>query len=231
MSRRWWAAVSSVSPPRSRSTLIASTVTVTSSTSSTTAGFAAARRAVGTLLSEPSWVERGSDCVLHELMEAFGNALGCDRCLLFLRDPTTTRNSMTHSWLRLPEFAYKRGINNSEWPEMSPTLLEDDPMFAEALRNPLALYIEDIEKAPPELLSWEYELEHFGHRALIHAPIYLDGEMFGILEPCTFGTQTRKWSYEDRRLTELVQSKVGPIAADYVRRNCPGVGLAPASKL
>ena len=38
----------------------------------------------------------------------------------------------------------------------------DDPMFAEALRNPEALYIEDVEAASPELLSAEYELENFG---------------------------------------------------------------------
>jgi hypothetical protein len=37
-----------------------------------------------------------------------------------------------------------------------------------------------------------------------------------------FGAEARVWSEEDRALTRLVQSKIGPIAADYVRRNCPG---------
>jgi GAF domain-containing protein len=194
---------------------------VASAVASAAPASAAARREVAALL-EQSWAETGSDHILTELMRVYGVALGADRCLLFLRDPGTTRNSMTHGWLRLPEFEYKRAANDEEWPMMSPTLLDDDPMYAEALRNPTALYIDDIETAPPELLSWEYELEHFGHRALVHAPVYLDGDMYGILEPCVFGAEARVWSEEDRALTRLVQSKIGPIAADYVRRNCPG---------
>ena len=187
-----------------------------------------ARREVESLLG--GLEQDGSDATLARLIPAYGAALGCDRVLLFLRDPISTRNSMTHSWYREPgnpETAW--ADSRLDWPTMSPTLLTDDPMFAEALRNPEALYIEDVESAPAELLSAEYELEHFGHRALIHAPLYHDAAMWGILEPCTFGPTPRVWSEEDRALTSLVQSKIGRAVADYVRRNCPGLSTATAA--
>ena len=189
---------------------------------------AAARREVESLLG--GLEQEGSDATLARLIPAYGAALGCDRVLLFLRDPVSTRNSMTHSWYREPGNPETAWVDSRpDWPTMSPTLLTDDPMFAEALRNPEALYIEDVESAPPELLSAEYELEHFGHRALIHAPLYHDAAMWGILEPCTFGPTPRVWTEEDRALTSLVQSKIGPAVASYVRRNCPGVSTAAAA--
>lgn len=163
-------------------------------------------------------VSRAStDARLDKLPAAYAAAIDCDRCVLFLRDPHTRRSRPTHAWQRKPEYALAR--EDRGWQVESPTLSDDDPMFAEALRNPEALYIEDVLAADPALVNGPYEVAHFGHRALIHAPFYHDGLMYGILEPCMIETP-RAWSAADRAVTALVQERMAPTVADYVARHC-----------
>jgi GAF domain-containing protein len=156
------------------------------------------------------------DDLLADLMPALGEALACDRCVLFLRDPHSGRSRATHAWQCKPEYALAR--EDKGWREEPPSLVEDDPMFAEALRNPVALFIEDIETADPALVNRDYEREHFQHRALVHAPLYHEGLMYGILEPCVMAAP-RVWSAADRELIASVQAKIAPAAAAYVARH------------
>lgn len=72
-----------------------------------------------------------------------------------------------------------------------------------------------METAGPEILNLEFEKD-FGHRALIHAPVYDEGELFGILEPCTFG-EPHPWTEADRSLTAAVQAQLGPVAAAWLQ--------------
>ena len=156
------------------------------------------------------------DALLGALMPALGIALDCDRCVLFLRDPHSRRARAPHRWQRKPEYALARADDG--WHEEPDSLDDDDPMFAEALRNPAALFIEDVLTADRSRVNGPYEVEHFGHRALVHAPIYHDGLMYGILEPCVMG-QPRAWSQSDRDTVALVQARIGPAAAAYVAAN------------
>ena len=78
-------------------------------------------------------------------------------------------------------------------------------MFAEALRSPVALYIEDVTTADPSLVNREYELKYFRHRALVHAPLYHEGLMYGVLEPCVMEA-ARLWSSADREMIAMVQA-------------------------
>jgi len=156
------------------------------------------------------------DALLAALMPALGIALDCDRCVLFLRDPHSRRARALHRWQRKPEYAI--GRDDDGWRREPDSLVDDDPMFAEALRNPAALFIEDVLTADRSLVNGPYEVEHFGHRALVHAPIYHDGLMYGILEPCVMG-QPRTWSKSDRDTVALVQARIGPVAAVYVVAN------------
>lgn len=151
---------------------------------------------------------------LTALMPAFARALNCERCVMFLRDPKTGRGRAVHRWTSKPEFALRR--EDRGWEPMPTTLLDDDPMYAEAMVNPEALYIEDIETAGPALLNVAFEREHFGHRALVHAPVWHEGEMYGVLEPSSM-TEPRVWSIADKALVAAVQKKFGPIVAAFVR--------------
>ncbi len=157
------------------------------------------------------------DKLLGDLMPVLCKALDCDRCVLFLRDPHTRRSRATHAWERKPEYALTRV--NYGWQEEPPSLVEDDPMFAQALRSPVALYIEDVMSADPSLVNREYERKYFRHRALVHAPLYHEGLMYGILEPCVMEAP-RAWSSADREIIAVVQERIAAVAATYVARNC-----------
>ena len=157
------------------------------------------------------------DALLGALMPVLSEALQCDRCVLFLREPRSRKSRATHAWARRPEFVLARG--DSGWQVEPESLPTEDPMFGEALGNPEALYIEDVTTADPELVNAEYELEHFKHRALVHAPIYHDGLMYGILEPCVIGAP-RVWSAADRETVAIVQRQIAPAVAAYVGENC-----------
>ncbi len=157
------------------------------------------------------------DDVLGDLMPALGAALDCDRAVLFLRDPHSARSRATHAWHRKPEYALAR--EDRGWRAEPPSLVADDPMFAAALRSPVALYIEDVTKADPSVVNRAYEAKYFRHRALVHAPLYHDGLRYGILEPCGMEA-ARVWSPADREIIALVQERIAPLAASYVARNC-----------
>ncbi len=154
---------------------------------------------------------------LDALMPALCRALGCERCLLFLRDPARRLSSCTHGWWAKPEHAFAR---EAGWKEEPAGLAAEDPLFAEALRNPEALYIDDIERAGPGVLNLDYERQAFQHRALIHAPLYHEGRCYGILEPCVFDAP-RLWEARDRALIHWLQRRLGPLAAAYVARHAP----------
>jgi GAF domain-containing protein len=161
--------------------------------------------------------EAAPDDLLGDLVRVLGAALDCDRCVLFLRDPRSRRARATHGWQSRPDYALARA--DQGWREEPPALVHDDPMFAEALRNPAALFIEDVTTADPSLVNGPYELKHFRHRALVHAPLYHHGLMYGILEPSVM-TEPRAWSPTDREIIATVQERIAPVAAEYVARNC-----------
>ena len=158
------------------------------------------------------------DALLSALMAALGMALDCDRCVLFLRDPHSRQARAPHRWQRKPEFALARA--NDGWHVEPDSLVDDDPMFELALRDPAALYIDDVLTADQSLVNGPYEVENFGHRALVHAPIYHHGLMYGILEPCVMG-QPRDWSPPDRATVAMVQERIAPAVAAYVLANSP----------
>ena len=160
----------------------------------------------------------GAEESLQALVEVVGKLLDCDRCCLFLRQPATRMSRMTHEWERKPEFALTR--DSTDWSAEPASLENDDPMFAEALVNPDALFIDDVRTAEPGLVNAEYEEKHFGHRALVHAPVFHEGGMYGILEPCVFG-KPRAWSETDRALVARVQNKAAAMIAAYVNERCP----------
>ncbi|MBC7880329.1 MAG: GAF domain-containing protein [Anaerolineae bacterium] len=167
---------------------------------------------IPTILEELFSNSPNPEALLSQLMPILCQVMDCERCLLFLRDPVTKMGACTHSYSTRPEYPYPV----SEWALESPTLVEDDPLFAEALRNPEALYVEDVENADPSILNIAFEKEYFAHSALIHAPIYYEGAMYGILEPCNFD-KPRIWTVFDRTITAWVQTKLAPLAAEYAR--------------
>jgi serine/threonine protein kinase len=153
------------------------------------------------------------DQMLGSLMGALGEVLPCERCALFLRNPANRLMKMTHLWNTRTDHPLARA---EEWLQHSPSLAKEDPMFGEALVNPVALFIEDISTESSDVLNFEFERDNFGHSALIHAPVHYQGQMYGILEPCVFD-KPRKWSAENKALVADVQEAIASVCADYVR--------------
>lgn len=157
------------------------------------------------------------EALFTALMPAICRAMDCHRCLLFPRHPETWQSCCSHGWWDKPEHAFDR---DKSWRQSPRSLATTDPMFGEALRNPVALYIDDIATAGPAVLNYEYERDEFLHRALIHAPLFDGGQCWGILEPCVFDAP-RRWTAADRALTEWLQSRLAPLVAAYVRERAP----------
>jgi len=158
------------------------------------------------------------DAVMGRLMEVYGKAVSSDRCLLFLYNWDRNLSRCTHAWEAKPEYALHR--RDAGWEEIPANIATEDPMFGEALHNPEALYIDNVRTADPNLVNAEYELEHFQHHSLIHAPLLEDGVLWGILEPCTIA-EPYTWTDHDRAVTAWTQEKLLPLAKAYVAAHCP----------
>jgi GAF domain-containing protein len=160
---------------------------------------------------EAAFESDDAEAVFDAVMPVLCDALSADRCFLYLRDGMTGRGGTVASWS-----ADARGedMRRPFAPEID-DLFAVDPMMGIASRNPEALFIADVETAGPEILNLEFERD-FGHRALIHAPVYDEGQLIGILEPCTFG-DPHPWTEDDRILTAAVQARLGPVAGEWLR--------------
>ena len=163
------------------------------------------------------------DAKLGALMPIYAQALGgCQRCILYCRQPELGRANTTHAWWSdaKPEYAVTwESWFTDEWVDEGPPNAED-PLYTAAMSDPTAVFIGDIENDPSGLVNLEFEKRVFKHAALIHAPIYFEGKFYGILEPSFFG-EPHPWSAEDRAITAWVQQKLGPIVAAYVAEHGP----------
>lgn len=62
----------------------------------------------------------------------------------------------------------------SDWSQEPSNLNANDPLTLSAYRSSESKIIEDIETAPPGMLDINLERSVFRHRALVHAPIYIE---------------------------------------------------------
>ncbi len=153
------------------------------------------------------------DAVFAALLPALGEVLQCDRCFLYVRNPEIKIGKVAYCWRRNEQIP---DITNSDWKLEPAFLLEKDPLFAAALRTDPSIYVEDVETANPEIVNKEFERSSFGHRALIHAHLCWEGQLWGILQPCVFGS-VRVWSASDRAVVNQLEGKLVPLAVAYVK--------------
>lgn len=144
------------------------------------------------------------------VLPAVCEALQTDRCFLHLRNPKT-RVYKNLCWRRSAEIP---DTSTNGW-EPEENWEDEDPMFAAALRGDASIFVDDVETTAPEVLNREFERKNFGHRALIHAHVVQEGELWAILQPCIFG-QPRDWSEDDRTLVYQILERLKPVAIAYV---------------
>jgi GAF domain-containing protein len=154
-----------------------------------------------------------AEAVFSALLPALGEALQCDRCFLYLRNPNNKMGKVTHCWRRnsqIPE------VIDPDWKKEPESLPDEDPLFAAALHAKPTIFVEDVETASPNVVNRAFEQANFGHRALIHAHLRQNGLLWGILQPCIFG-HPRTWTDFDRSLIAQVEEKITPLAIAYVK--------------
>ncbi len=118
-----------------------------------------------------------------------------------------------YCWLRNPDIPL---VQNIHWKPEPANLPEEDPLFAAALRTEPSIFVEDVETADPKVVNREFERRDFGHRALIHAHLCFENQLWGVLQPCIFGNK-RVWSQSDRAVINQVVTKIAPLAVAYVK--------------
>lgn len=152
------------------------------------------------------------DVLFKALLPELGSYLDCDRCFLYLREPSTGLGKVPFCWVRNDNIPM---LDDEGWNLDSPSLPDRDPMFAAALRTEPSIIVEDVETANPNILNKQFERETFGHRALIHAHICSKGQLWGVLQPSVFG-HPRHWTELEQAAIEQLVQAITPFVIVYV---------------
>ncbi len=137
----------------------------------------------------------------------FGQAIGADRCFLYVRYPAGKSGRIAACWRRSAETP---DLPEHDYEVLSPEpayLHEGDPMFTAALTGHPATYIDDIEKADGLV---DVALERsYRHRALVHINLSDNDGLWGILQSA-MSHVPRVWSTDDRVLVEVWRRNLTP---------------------
>lgn len=166
--------------------------------------------AIDALLTEG----RTPDDRLSQVVQTVGMALDADRCFLYVRQPDQERGRTAFCWRRNNQIPDRNTIQ-PDWQLDTTDLPAEDPLIRAGLAMKPSVYVDDVETATPDVLNRRFEQETFGHRALIHAHIQQDGQLWGILQPCVFG-KPRHWTDDEKAQIEAILPRLQPVIAAYV---------------
>ncbi|AQG79026.1 histidine kinase [Spirosoma montaniterrae] len=156
--------------------------------------------------------EYNPEKTLNGVVDIVGSTLNADRCFLYVRQPDKERGRIAFQWRKdnsIPD------VIQPDWQTDTTSLPQEDPLFRAAIELRPSVYVDDVETASPDVLNRAFEHKTFGHRALIHAHIQQDGQLWGILQPCVFG-QPRLWTIDEQTQIEAILPRLQPIIAAYV---------------
>lgn len=148
--------------------------------------------------------------ILTKVVQKVAEVLKADRCFIDVRDPSQERSLMAFEWghsnSEINDFPLMKWIDEKSFSKA-------DPLYHAALACQPSIYVDDIETASPSILDREFEKRFCGHRALIHAHIVKDGQLWGILEPCVFD-HSRQWTEDER---QFIESLLPPLADHVIK--------------
>jgi GAF domain-containing protein len=151
---------------------------------------------------------------LKQVVAYVGRTLEADRCFLYVRQPQQRRGRTAFCWRRHPAIPDKNTIQ-PHWQADTDALPAQDPLIRAGLALKPSVYVDDVETASSQVLNRAFEQETFGHRALIHAHIQGDNQLWGILQPCMFGAP-RHWTDEEKAQIEAILPGLQPVIEAYV---------------
>ena len=159
------------------------------------------------LAAGPSAAER-----LQHALDLIGPHLRADRCFLYVRDPARGRGRIAFVWCLDEAVPDPR----HDWQADTGDLPREDPLFRAALAARPSVYVEDVDAAGPEVLNQEFERRTFGHRALVHAHLTDNGQLWGILQPCVFG-HPRHWTAAEHAYLDAAVPLLLPVLQEYMQ--------------
>lgn len=158
-----------------------------------------------------SAAQESATATITSLLEQVGTHLQADRCFLYVRDPAVGQGRIAFCWRK--NDVVPNPIH--DWQADTTDLPEQDPLFRAALACQPSVFVEDVETATPNVLNREFERQTFGHRALIHAHITAEEQLWGILQPCVFG-QPRFWTPQERAWVVAMLPQFLPLIQEYI---------------
>lgn len=150
--------------------------------------------------------------ILSAVLPELGKQLDCDRVFLYLRYPEQNRGCSPFCWRRHDQIPL---VQDPAWKTEPTELPKEDPMFAAALQCRPSIFVEDVKTAGEEVLNRQFEQENFGHRALIHAHLCDQNQLWGVLQPCVF-EHPRQWSETDHEIIHYLIPRLTPLVIQYV---------------
>ena len=155
--------------------------------------------------------EASPEARLQAALDLAGPHLRADRCFLYVRNPARERGRIALVW-RLDEAVPDP---RHPWQDDTGDLPQEDPLFRAALACRPSVFVADVSEASPEVLNQEFERKTFGHRALVHAHITENGQLWGILQPCVFG-HPRHWTAAERAYLDKAVQLLRPVVQAYM---------------
>lgn len=149
---------------------------------------------------------------LQHALDLVGPHLHADRCFLYVRDPAQARGRIAFVWRLNDAVPDPR----HDWQDDTTELPKQDPLFKAALAAKPSVFVEDVNTAGHGVLNREFERTTFGHRALVHAHITEQGQLWGILQPCVFG-HPRPWTAAERTYLAAAVPWFVPVIQEYMR--------------
>lgn len=153
------------------------------------------------------------EATLNQVVEQVGKTLKADRCFLYIRQPDQQHGRIAFCWRKndhIPD------VIQPDWQTDTTELPQEDPLFRAAITLQPSVYVDDVETASSTVLNQEFERKRFGHRALVHAHITRERQLWGILQPCLFG-QPRHWTQQEKTQIEAILPLLQPVIAAYVK--------------
>jgi hypothetical protein len=145
------------------------------------------------------------------IVRTFGQAIGADRCFLYLRFPPTRSGLVAACWLRDRDAADLPAHDYLPFDPEPDFLHESDPMFVAAMGGHPATFVEDVRSADG-LVNAEFEAE-FNHRSLVHINLHAGPLLVGILQPA-MNVTPRIWSDADQALVAQAREDLSPLVAN-----------------
>jgi hypothetical protein len=137
---------------------------------------------------------------------------------LYLRSPQNRMGRVPFCWRQHEAVPL---VYDPDWKAEPASLPDEDPLFAAALQGKPSIFVDDVKAASPAVLNYEFECQTFGHRALIHAHLWADHHLWGVLQASMVDTP-RPWIPSDRQVIDQAVAAFTPFARAYVQTHPPG---------